>query len=229
MISDMGAGDTLATDRRSGARPIRYVLFVCNHNAGRSQMAQAFFERYGPEDVRSESAGTEPAPEIWPPVVAAMREVGLDLTERRPKKLTLEMQLRADWAITMGCGDACPYVPTIVEAWDIPDPAGRPVEDVRAIRDGIEAHVRELIAQRLDAIRTDRTAHEVRLTRLLPMLADEFADTKPAEEIRACADAVLAGFQEAHVRSHILTLAFRQTRECLRRDTCDLLTTQEES
>ena len=161
----MNTSDDVSTDEQGGEQPIRYVLFVCNHNAGRSQMAQAFFERYGPEDVRAESAGTEPAPEIWPPVVEAMREVGFDLAGRKPKKLTLEMQLHADWAITMGCGDACPYVPTIVEAWDIPDPAGRPIEDVRAIRDGIEAQIRELIAVRLEAIRADRTAHELRLRR----------------------------------------------------------------
>ncbi len=205
-------------------RPIRYVLFVCNHNAGRSQMAQAFLERYGPDDVRAESAGTEPSPTVWPPVVEVMRERGIDLQGRKPKRLTLEMQLHADWAITMGCGDACPYVPSMVEAWDIPDPAGRPIEDVRAIRDGIEAHVRELIEERLDAIRTDRTAHQLRLARLLPLLAEEFAATKPAEEIRACADAVLRGFDGARVRSHIMTLAHRQTRECLRRITCELLT-----
>ena len=133
-------------DQQPGERPIRYVLFVCNHNAGRSQMAQAFFERHAPDDVRAESAGTEPAREIWPVVIDVMREVGFDLAGRKPKKLTLEMQLHADWAITMGCGDACPYVPTRVEAWDIPDPAGKPIADVRAIRDGIEAHIRELIA-----------------------------------------------------------------------------------
>jgi arsenate reductase (thioredoxin) len=217
------------TDQEPEVRPLRYVLFVCNHNAGRSQMAQAFFERYAPEDVRAESAGTEPASEIWPVVVDVMREAGFDLAGRKPKRLTLEMQLHADWAITMGCGDACPYVPTMVEAWDIPDPAGKPLEDVRAIRDGIEAHVRELIGQRLDAIRSDRTAHELRLTRLLPLLADEFADSKPAEEIRACADAVLDRYDGARVRSHIMTLAHRQTRECLRQDTCDVLANREGS
>jgi protein-tyrosine-phosphatase len=199
------------------------VLFVCNHNAGRSQMAQAFMEQHGPGDVRAESAGTEPAHAVWPPVVEAMREAGIDLAGRKPKKLTLEMQLHADWAITMGCGDACPYVATRVEAWDIPDPVGRPIDDVRAIRDGIEARVRQLIADRLDAIRGDRTAHQLRLARLLPLLADEFGATKPAEEIRACADAVLEGFDGTRVRSHIMTLAHRQTRECLRRDTCDVL------
>lgn len=201
----------------------RDVLFVCDHNAGRSQIAQAFFERDAPADLRAESAGTEPAAAIWPQVVEAMREVGLDLAARKPKKLTLEMQLHADWAITMGCGDACPYVPAMVEPWDIPDPAGLPIEDVRAVRDGIEAHIRELLGDRLDAIRGDRTAHQLRLARLLPVLVREFADTKPAEEIRACADAVLTGFDGARVRMHVMTLAHRQTRDCLRRETCDLL------
>ena len=204
-------------------RSLRYVLFVCVHNAGRSQMAQAFFERYGPHDVVAESAGTEPAREISPVVVEAMRESGIDISGRRPNRLSLEMQLHADWAVTMGCGDACPYVASAVEAWDIPDPAGRPIEDVRAIRDGIEAQVRELLATRLEAIRTDRTAHQLRLERLLPKLVEEFAETKPAEEIRACADAVLQGFEGARVRSHILTLAHHQTRECLRQETCHLL------
>jgi arsenate reductase (thioredoxin) len=218
----MNTGD-VPTEVQSSEQPIRYVLFVCNHNAGRSQMAQAFFERYGPEDVHAESVGTDPAPTIWPPVVEVMREIGFDLAGREPKKLTIEMQLHADWAITMGCGDACPYVPTMVEAWDIPDPAGRPIEDVRAIRDGVQDQIRELIAVRLQAIRSDRTAHEMRLARLLPMLAEEFATTRSPEEIRACADAVLEGFDGARIRSHVLTLAHRQTRDCLRRDTCELI------
>jgi len=219
----MTSSDVPSTSQLSDERSFRDVLFVCDHNAGRSQIAQAFFERDAPEDLRAESAGTKPAAAVWPQVVEVMREVGLDLAGRKPKKLTLEMQLHADWAITMGCGDACPYVPTMVEAWDIPDPAGRPMEDVRAIRDGIEAHVRELLTDRLDAIRSDRTAHQLRLAKLLPMLAEEFADAKPAEEIRACADAVLTGFDGARVRTHVMTLAHRQTRECLRRETCDIL------
>jgi arsenate reductase len=130
--------------------PTRYVLFVCNHNAGRSQIAQAFFERDGPHDVRAESAGTEPALAIWPPVVEVMREVGLDLSGHTPKRLTVEMQQHANWAVTMGCGDACPYVPSIVEEWDIADPAGKPLEEVRAIRDQIQRQVRELIAAHID-------------------------------------------------------------------------------
>ncbi len=87
---------------------MKYVLFVCTHNAGRSQMAQAFFERHAPADVRAESAGSEPADRVHPVVVEAMREIGIDLADRRPKKLTLEMQLHADWAITLACGARLP-------------------------------------------------------------------------------------------------------------------------
>jgi arsenate reductase len=202
---------------------VKHVLFVCNHNAGRSQMAQAFFERYAPDDLRAESAGSTPARHIWPEVVEAMREVGIDLAERRPRKLLREMQLHADWAVTMGCDDACPYVPTTVEAWTILDPAERSLDDVRAIRDGIEAHVRELIDTKIDAIRTDRTAHQVRLAQLLPELAEEFESRHSAEDIRACADAILSRFDDASVRSYVSTLALRQTRECLRKETCDTL------
>jgi arsenate reductase (thioredoxin) len=129
---------------------MKHVLFVCNHNAGRSQMAEAFFERLAPPDIRAESAGTEPAAAIWPEVVEVMREIGIDIANREPKKLTPEVQLGADLAVTMGCGDACPYVPTAVVDWDIPDPAGESLERVREVRDMIEKHVRTLLAERLD-------------------------------------------------------------------------------
>lgn len=205
---------------------MKYVLFVCNHNAGRSQMAQAFFERLAPADVRGESAGTAPAREIWPEVVEVMAEVGIDIAGRKPKKLMREMQLHADWAITMGCGDACPYVPTMVEDWGIADPAGRPIEEVRAIRDDIDRRVRELVETRLEAIRSDRTAHQARLAQLLPDLAREFEGERSAGEIRACADAVLSTFADATVRSHVLTLAHRRTRDCLRAEHCDALMVQ---
>ena len=200
---------------------MKHVLFVCNHNAGRSQMAQAFFERHAPSDVRAESAGSTPAAMVWPAVVEAMAEVGLDLADRRPRKLLREMQLHADWAVTMGCGDACPYVPTTVEAWDIPDPAGLPIEQVRPIRDAIEVRVRELIETKLDAIRSDPTAHGFRLAHLLPTLADEFEATRTPDQIRACADAILTRFDDVPVRGYVQVLAERQTRECLRRETCD--------
>jgi arsenate reductase len=195
---------------------MRYVLFVCTHNAGRSQMAQALFARDAPPDVRAESAGTDPAREIWPTVVEAMAEIGIDLAGRRPQKLSVEMQLHADWAVTMGCGDVCPYVPTMVETWDVPDPAGLPLEEVRVIRDGIERQVRELIDERLGEIYADRTAHQMRLSRLLPGLAKEFAGKHSDEDIRACADAILDRYDDVPVRSYVTTLVARQARECLR-------------
>ena len=202
---------------------MKYVLFVCTHNAGRSQMAQAFFERHAPPDVRAESAGQEPGHEVWPPVVEAMREVGIDISGRKPKKLTLEMQLHADWAITLACGARCPFVPSTVEDWDIDDPAGKPIEEVRAIRDAVEVRVQDLIDSRLSAIRADRTAHELRLQRLLPDLAKEFGGLRSDGEIRACADAILADYDNAPVRSFVMTLAHRRTRECLAADRCDAL------
>ena len=202
---------------------MKYVVFVCTHNAGRSQMAQAFFERHAPADIRAESAGQEPAQEVWPHVVEAMREVGIDISGRQPKKLTLEMQLHADWAITLACGAECPYVASTVEDWDIPDPAGKPIEEVRAIREHVEARVKDLIAHRLDAIRADRTAHELRLRRLLPDLVEEFEGVRSEGEIRACADAILSDYDDAPVRSFVLTLAHRRTRDCLAAERCDAL------
>jgi arsenate reductase (thioredoxin) len=204
---------------------MKYVLFVCTHNAGRSQMAQAFFERYAPADVHAESAGQEPADAIWPEVVEAMREVGIDLSGRRPKKLDLEMQLHADWAVTLACGGTCPYVPGVVEEWDVPDPAGQSLDEVRVIRDDLERRVRDLVDNRLDAIRSDRSAHARRLGQLLPSLVAEFGDSREPEEIRACADAVLTRYDEVPVRSFLLTLADRATRECLRSEQCYELAT----
>jgi hypothetical protein len=153
-----------------------------------------------------------------------MREVGIDLSGRRPRKLTLEMQLHADWAVTMGCGDVCPYVPTMGESWDIPDPAGRPIDEVREIRDQIAEHVHRLIVQRLDEIQGDRSAHQWRLTKMLPTLVEEFDGRRSPEEIRACADAILDRYDDVPVRSHILSLAHRAARDCLRREHCDALT-----
>jgi arsenate reductase len=202
---------------------MKYVLFVCNHNAGRSQMAQALFERHAPSDVRAESAGSTPAKQLWPNVIEAMRELDIDLSGRRPQRLTVEMQLHADWAVTMGCGDACPYVPTRVDDWDIPDPAHEPIEVVRDIRDQIEQRVTRLVHERLDEIRSDRTAHQFRLVRLLPDLAREFEGRRTPEEIRACADAILAEYDEAPVRSFVMSIVNKRTRECLGKERCDVL------
>jgi len=200
---------------------MKTVLFVCTHNAGRSQMAEALFGRHAPPDLRAESAGQQPARHVWPPVLEAMREIGIGLGDRRPKKLTIEMQLHADWGVTLACGGTCPYVPTTVEDWDIPDPADRPIEDVRMVRDAIEARVRDLIEQRADLIRVDRTGHQLRLEKLLPDLVREFGATRSDEEIRAAADAVLLDYQDAPVRSFVMALAHRRVREVLQgeRDT----------
>jgi protein-tyrosine-phosphatase len=202
---------------------MKYVLFVCTHNAGRSQMAQALFERYAPDDLRAESAGQEPADRVWPNVVEAMAEIGIDLSGRRPKKLDLEMQLHADWAITLGCGGSCPYVPTMVEDWEIPDPAGLSLEETRPIRDLLEGKVCELVEERIDAIRDDHTAHAMRLQRLLPSLVDQFGAEHSAEEIRACVDRMLEPYDDVPVRSFVLTLARRNTEECLREGRCAAL------
>jgi arsenate reductase len=202
---------------------MKYVLFVCTHNAGRSQIAQAFFEKYAPDDIRAESAGQLPAEAVWPNVVEAMREVGIDISARVPRKLDLEMQLHADWAITLNCAAECPYVPGMVEDWDVDDPAGLSLEKTRPIRDDIERRVREFVEQRLPEVRADKTAHRLRLERLLPSLIEEFGETKSADEIRACADVVLAQLDEVPVRSFVLTLAHRRTRECLSEERCALL------
>jgi arsenate reductase len=201
---------------------MRYVLFVCNHNAGRSQMAQAFFERHAPPDLRAESAGSAPAAQVWPSVVEAMHDVGIEIAGRRPRKLTVEMQLHADWAVTLNCRDTCPYVPGVVEDWEVDDPAGKSIDETRAIRDDVERRVRALV-DRADEIRTDRSAHARRLARILPALVAEFEPALPAEAIRACADAVLGDFDDAAVRSFVEPLALRKTRECLRDGHCAVL------
>jgi arsenate reductase len=123
-----------------------HVLFVCLHNAGRSQMSRAQFERAAEGRHEAASAGTTPATRVHPEVVEAMRELDIDLGGEQPKELTPEMAERADVVVTMGCGDACPYIPgkRYID-WDLPDPAGLPLEQVRAIRDDIAARVRVLL------------------------------------------------------------------------------------
>lgn len=124
------------------------VLFVCVQNAGRSQMSQALFERAVVGRHEARSAGTQPAERIHPEVVAAMREVGVDLAGRVPQPLTHELAEWADVVVTMGCGDACPVIPgRRYLDWDLPDPAGRPPAEVRAIREEISRRVEELAAE----------------------------------------------------------------------------------
>ena len=124
------------------------VLFICVHNAGRSQMAEAFFNKLSDGCHKGMSAGSNPADVVNPIVVAAMWEVGIDIGHNNPKKLSREMILEADLAITMGCGeDACPVVPNELRDWNIEDPSGKPIETVRRIRDEIQSKVKALIRE----------------------------------------------------------------------------------
>jgi arsenate reductase len=124
------------------------VLFVCLHNAGRSQMSQALFERAAAGKHSALSAGTTPAERVHPEVVEAMRELGIDLADRRPRLLTRELAEQADVVVTMGCGDQCPYIPgKRYLDWELPDPKGRPIEEVRATREEIASRVSALVAE----------------------------------------------------------------------------------
>jgi arsenate reductase len=127
------------------------VLFVCRQNAGRSQMSQALFERTAAGRHTALSAGTTPAANVHPEVLNVMSELGIDLCGRTPALLTRELAEQADLVITMGCGDECPVIPgKRYLDWELPDPAGRPIDEVRATRDDIAARVRALITE-LDA------------------------------------------------------------------------------
>ena len=124
------------------------VLFVCLHNAGRSQMSRALFDQAADGRHTSESAGSEadPGGHVHPEVVEVMHEIGIDIADQRPKRLTPELVEATDLVVTMGCGDACPYVPgKRYLDWDLPDPKGRPLEEVRATRDEIADRVRDLV------------------------------------------------------------------------------------
>jgi arsenate reductase len=124
------------------------VLFVCRQNAGRSQMSQALFARAAGGAHEALSAGTTPAIHVHPEVIEVMRELDIDLSERTPQLLTRELAEQADVVVTMGCGDACPYIPGKVYVdWELPDPAGRPIETVREIRDEIGRRVSALLTQ----------------------------------------------------------------------------------
>ena len=123
------------------------VLFLCVHNAGRSQMALGWFDHLAGGRARARSGGSEPADEVNPAAVAAMAEVGIDLTGQRPTRWTDDDLRVADVVVTMGCGDSCPVLPgKRYEDWDLPDPAGQGVEAVRPIRDEIERRVRGLLS-----------------------------------------------------------------------------------
>jgi protein-tyrosine-phosphatase len=123
------------------------VIFACIHNAGRSQMAAAFFNRLAdPQKANAVSAGTEPGVRVHPEVLAVMQEVGIDLSHAKPQKLTEELAKDAQLLITMGCGDECPYVPGLRrDDWPLQDPKGLPIEEVRAIREEVKRRVQDLV------------------------------------------------------------------------------------
>ena len=129
---------------------MRTVIFACVHNAGRSQMAAAFFDDMAdPAAARAVSAGTRPGDRVHPEVVEAMREVGIDLGRATPRLLTDDMARGADTLVTMGCGDACPFVPGLTrEDWPLDDPKGKPLDQVRRIRDEIRGRVEQLLRAR---------------------------------------------------------------------------------
>ncbi len=128
------------------------VLFVCVHNAGRSQMAAGWLTSMAGDRVAVRSAGSQPADQLNPVAVAAMREVGIDIAAEQPKLLTTDSVVSADVVITMGCGDTCPYYPgKRYEDWQLTDPAGQPIEVVRTVRDEIKARVEQLVGELLGA------------------------------------------------------------------------------
>ena len=134
------------------------VLFVCVHNAGRSQMAAGWLTSLAGDRVAVRSAGSEPADRLNPNAVAAMREVGIDITGEQPTVLSTESVVRADVVITMGCGDSCPYYPgKRYEDWQLTDPAGQPIEVVRQVRDEIRARVEQLVDELLGTGRSGTT------------------------------------------------------------------------
>jgi arsenate reductase len=128
---------------------VKTVIFACVHNAGRSQMAAAFFNREAdPARARAISAGTQPGGRVHPEVVAVMRECGIDLENVKPQKLTESLAAEAQWLITMGCGDECPVVPGLYrDDWPLEDAKGKPSERVREIRDDIEHRVHQLLTE----------------------------------------------------------------------------------
>ena len=124
------------------------ILFLCVHNAGRSQMAAGFAREIAGDSVTVYSAGTQPGKRLNPAVVEAMAEVGIDITTQSPTKLTEEMAMASDVIVTMGCGDECPYYPgKRYDDWPLEDPAGQPLDVVRHIRDDIQHRVRALVAE----------------------------------------------------------------------------------
>ncbi len=129
---------------------MKTVLFICVHNSGRSQMAEAFFNQMAQGKAKAISAGSQPADKVNPTVVEVMREVGIDISRNKPKLLTLEMMEGIALAITMGCENACPYTTVETRDWALEDPKDKPIEEVRKIRDEIKIRVTNLIKEMIE-------------------------------------------------------------------------------
>jgi arsenate reductase len=155
VLAEKFAGDRLRATAQAGGEIVKEVpevLFVCVHNAGRSQMAAALLDRAAQGRVHVRSAGSTPADQINPAVIAAMDEIGVDLSKEFPKPLTTEVVQAADVVVTMGCGDACPIFPgKRYLDWELRDPSRKSVEEVRPIRDEIDARVRTLLSELVPA------------------------------------------------------------------------------
>jgi len=126
---------------------MKTVLFICVHNSGRSQMAEAFFNQMAQGKAKAISAGSQPADKVNPTVVEVMREEGIDISQNKPKKLSLKMMEGIAKAITMGCENACPFTTAPTEDWELEDPKDKPIEQVRKIRDEIKTRVTQLIQE----------------------------------------------------------------------------------
>ena len=160
------------------------VLFVCVHNAGRSQMAAALLDHHAQGRVHVRSAGSAPGQEINPAVIAVMDEIGVDLSKEFPKPITDEVAQAADVIITMGCGDACPvFLGKRYLDWELPDPAGKSLEEVRPIRDEIDHRVRELLAELVPASRYPAPPITTRGCSSSPRRSGNATGSRPGEGI----------------------------------------------
>jgi protein-tyrosine-phosphatase len=152
-------GKSKSNNSNNNDKNDKIVLFVCVENAGRSQIAEGFFKKYAPKGFKVQSAGTKPVSQINPVAVEAMREIGIDISKQKSKEISEDMMRNSDPIINMGCMDKsfCPtiFLPKVIE-WNLPDPKGKPIEEVREIRDEIEKRVKELVAEITTITTTER-------------------------------------------------------------------------
>jgi arsenate reductase len=210
-VSDLTTLDARPGTPDQGA-PMRTVIFACVRNAGRSQMAAALFNQLAPPGLGAVSAGTRPADQVHPEVVAAMAEVGIDLSDAQPQELTHQLAEGAELLVTMGCGEECPAVPVPRQDWPLPDPGGQPMEVVRAVRDEIRERVVALLAE-LDAPAADQdldgderaAVHRIMERfegRLVRLVGAARAERVVREEVLRLRGATVRGFTDVLVTRH---------------------------